>query len=418
MPDVRIAYRPFAEQLAWFRRKINVPSSRWDELMHGDHAHGFMVAGVTRTTVLDDLRTAIDAAISDGEGFDDFRRRFDDILQRHGWIGGAGDESASRRAWRMRTIFHTNLRTSYMAGRWETLQRFPYLRYQHNTVTNPREQHLGWDGLVLATTDPWWDTHYPPNGWGCRCSITGVGRGRLAQLGKTGPDPTPGAGTGEPPPEWAYHVGLAARSLPAAAQFGEKVMAMPAAWRRIALEDAQQREVELLSDWRGLVGSVYERALHGVGDQRGRSAPLGFLQAGVAEQLVARDAVDTALLAANERDVMHALRDSKTSGGRFGRAPRDGEAFRALIADLLEDLPRRLAIADTSVFWDDGVVTGSTGLVYAVRLQSGGWMKYVFAVDERRRTQRANVHALWLRTVDTTDAAELRRMAHLQGPQP
>lgn len=173
MPDYRIAYRPFPQQQAYFRRKVNVPSARWDDLMHGEHAHGFMAAGVARADVLEDLRRAVQAAIDDGEGFDAFRARFDDILKRHGWIGGAGDESDARRAWRMRVIYHTNLRTSYMAGRWEELQKFPFLRYQHNTVNNPRHEHQAWDGLVLATNDPWWNTHYPPNGWGCRCTVTG-----------------------------------------------------------------------------------------------------------------------------------------------------------------------------------------------------------------------------------------------------
>src|SRR5690606_33075851 len=92
MPDYRIAYRPFPQQQAYFRRKVNVPSARWDDLMHGEHAHGFMAAGVARADVLDDLRRAVQAAIDDGEGFDAFRARFDDILKRHGWIGGAGDE--------------------------------------------------------------------------------------------------------------------------------------------------------------------------------------------------------------------------------------------------------------------------------------------------------------------------------------
>jgi len=96
-----------------------------------------------------------------------------------------------------------------VAGRWETLKDFPHLQYQHNTVKNPREEHRAWDGKIIKTDDPWWQTHYPPNGWGCRCTVTGVSEARLRALGKTAPDTAPGPSAGDPPPEWAYHVGEA-----------------------------------------------------------------------------------------------------------------------------------------------------------------------------------------------------------------
>ena len=27
----------------------------------------------------------------------------------------------------------------------------------------------GWDGTVLPLDDPWWSSHSPQNGWGCKC---------------------------------------------------------------------------------------------------------------------------------------------------------------------------------------------------------------------------------------------------------
>lgn len=68
----------------------------------------------------------------------------------------------------------------------------PWWRYRHSeAVTEPREAHLAWDGLVLHADDPWWTTHYPPNGWGCQCYVETLSDEDLARLGKDGPDTAP-----------------------------------------------------------------------------------------------------------------------------------------------------------------------------------------------------------------------------------
>lgn len=205
MAELRGRFGSFKEAEEYFRQKVNLPTRRWDDLWQGQHARAFMVAGVTRDAVLTDIREAVDAAISKGETLEDFRARFKDIIKRHGWPGGAGEKNVN---WRTAVIYHTNLRTAYMAGRWETLRRFPYLEYKHNTVRNPREQHVAWDGKIIATNDPWWKTHYPPNGWGCRCTVYGVSEAGLRARGKR-PDAAPPDVDGDPPPEWRYHVGQA-----------------------------------------------------------------------------------------------------------------------------------------------------------------------------------------------------------------
>ena len=38
---------PFAEQIAFFKQKVNLPTQRWDDL--GAHARGFMLAGAKNT---------------------------------------------------------------------------------------------------------------------------------------------------------------------------------------------------------------------------------------------------------------------------------------------------------------------------------------------------------------------------------
>lgn len=184
---------PFREQIEFFRRKKNVLTEGWTDVWQAEHDHAFMVAGANRMDLLLDLRAAVDKAIATGTGLEEFRADFDAIVAKHGWAYNGG------RNWRTRVIFETNLRTSYAAGRWQQLQRIkkyaPWWRYRHSdSVQHPRPLHVAWDGLVLHADDPWWKTHYPPNGWGCQCTVEALEDHDLKKLGKTGPDPAPDDG--------------------------------------------------------------------------------------------------------------------------------------------------------------------------------------------------------------------------------
>ncbi|MCL2139358.1 MAG: phage head morphogenesis protein [Treponema sp.] len=90
---------------------------------------------------------------------------------------------------RLRTIYDTNIRSAYQEGRWERAQEstaHPYLMYRVGPSKSHRKEHLAWDGLVLPKDDPWWDSHYPPNGWGCKCWTMAVSEGRKQKLKETG----------------------------------------------------------------------------------------------------------------------------------------------------------------------------------------------------------------------------------------
>lgn len=188
-----IEYRnlPFNEAIAFFRNKIDMPSDRWTDVWKDSHDVGFMVAGAAKADLLNDLRNAVDRAISEGTTLEQFRRDFDEIITRTGWDYRGG------RGWRTRVIYETNLRTSYAAGRHaqltdpDLLRVRPYWRYLHGGSADPRPEHLSWDGLVLPADDPWWNEHYPPNGWGCSCKVVAVGPDDLKRLGKDGPDQAP-----------------------------------------------------------------------------------------------------------------------------------------------------------------------------------------------------------------------------------
>ena len=186
----------FREQIAFFLQKTNLPTATWRDIWQAAHDRAFVVAGAMQADLLNDLRMAVQKGIDQGTTLAEFRKDFEVIVAHHGWTGWTGEDTAAGRAWRTRVIYETNLRTSYAAGRWAQLQAagFPYLRYRHNdNVTVPREDHLSWDGLILAADDPWWETHATPNGWGCQCWIEGVSEREMKRLGRDGPDSAPTA---------------------------------------------------------------------------------------------------------------------------------------------------------------------------------------------------------------------------------
>lgn len=186
MADEAFASLPFREQLAFFRRKLNLPTSGWTDVYGREHDWAFVVAGANRDAIVADFRQAVQKAIDGGSTLEAFRKDFDRIVATHGWDYNGG------RDWRSRVIYDTNLNTSYQAGRYEQLQQAPYWQYEHQDwVENPRETHVAWDGLVLARDDPWWQTHYPPNDWGCHCRVRGLWPRDLQRLGKAGPDQAP-----------------------------------------------------------------------------------------------------------------------------------------------------------------------------------------------------------------------------------
>jgi hypothetical protein len=173
---------PFQEQIDFFRQKVGVPTDAWTDVYAAEHDHAFMVAGA-RGDLLTDLRGSIDGFIARGETLADFRKQFDDLVAKHGWAYNGG------RNWRTRIIYETNLRQSYHAGREAQMadpalrRGRPYGLYRHGGSAEPRPEHLAWDGTVLPLDDPWWDTHSPQNGWGCKCKKFTLSERDVQRLG-------------------------------------------------------------------------------------------------------------------------------------------------------------------------------------------------------------------------------------------
>jgi SPP1 gp7 family putative phage head morphogenesis protein len=185
--------KPFAvaplEAIDFMRKKLNVPTRTWTDIWQQEHSAAFVVAGAQSDALVADFHGAVTKAIAEGITLEEFRKDFDRIVAQHGWSYNGS------RGWRSRVIFQTNLRTSYAAGKWDQIQQVkddrPYLRYVAVMDDRTRPEHAAWHDTVLPVDDPWWQTHFPPNGWNCRCTVQNLNERDLARYGLAVSDEAP-----------------------------------------------------------------------------------------------------------------------------------------------------------------------------------------------------------------------------------
>ena len=196
MAEPTLSPLPPREAIAFYRDKGYRVGWAWQDVWQAEHDHAFTIAKAMETDVLETIRAAVDEALAEGRTLAQFRAGLEPELRRLGWWGqqlstdpvtGVTRLAQLGSPRRLQIIFDTNLRTAYAAGQWDRIQRTaarrPYLRYVAVQDDRTRDDHRQWHGTVLRHDDPFWHTHYPPNGWRCRCTVQQLSEAELARLG-------------------------------------------------------------------------------------------------------------------------------------------------------------------------------------------------------------------------------------------
>lgn len=71
----------------------------------------------------------------------------------------------------LRTERNSALRIAEMTDKHEYLQKFEWWEYRTVGDDRVRDKHKKLHGKVFHRDDPIWDKIYPPNDWGCRCTV-------------------------------------------------------------------------------------------------------------------------------------------------------------------------------------------------------------------------------------------------------
>lgn len=184
LPDLFYAIGlPPEKAIEYFKSKGYTFSWDWWDTWQEAHTKAFTVAKVMRMDILQDIRDMIQKSLDDGITFQQFKKELEPRLKAKGWWGkkmimdadGKASEVQLGSPYRLKTIYQTNLQTAYNAGRWkgqmDNVDNRPYLQYVAILDSRTRPQHRALHGKVFKYDDPFWNTHYPPLGFRCRCRV-------------------------------------------------------------------------------------------------------------------------------------------------------------------------------------------------------------------------------------------------------
>jgi SPP1 gp7 family putative phage head morphogenesis protein len=416
------------EALEYIKKKKLKTGFSYKDVWHEEHAVAFTVAKAMQLDVLSDLHNAVTQAVGNGQSFDTFRKNITPLLRQKGWWGrkqmtdpltGQTVNAQLGSDRRLQTIYRVNMRSAYQKGQYERTMEsdlHPYLMYRIGPSVRHREDHKSWDGLILPKDDPWWDTHFPPNGWGCKCYTRAVTEARKKQYETNGVPTAPnvdGSGGGNiqaktqaPPvkyktyfnerkgtveqvpegvdPAFNWNQGKAERSVTAYENLVQKTRQKAPEQFDLVMSSIMKNEVNKNSFY-GFVEDALERK-----KDRQHAAPVGFLDTKITRFLEGKG------ITLGDHNII--VLESKLVNGkkytgkhtRMGNAPSKDDWY-----NLLDWL------LDAAVYYD----AAHKGLAYLARLGTSRYMK--IAVDLSLDTGNHRGVRLLLPKVDTMYVLDL-----------
>ncbi|EIO8606823.1 minor capsid protein [Salmonella enterica] len=361
------------EAIAYFRAKGQHIGWNWYETAADVHARSFTVAKAARVDVLTTIQGEVERAIEQGLSQQEFIDTLAPRLKKLGWWGkqvvvdsaGNAEEVQLGSPRRLALIYNVNTRVAYNVGRYAQLMNstdtHPFWQYVAVMDNRTRPSHAALNGLVFRYDDPFWKTHYPPNGWNCRCRVRALSQERMNALGlqatqgdkylttkkvqaavdkATGEmidmDVTTfadGARVMTPDVGWSYNPGSAAFGLDQS--LIRKLIEVKSPQLREMVVQEMNNSPERQLAFRIWAKNIMETR-RGGNDIR----TLGFMSESVADAVAERTGEPPArLLAMSEKNLLHADSDKHHDTGV------------ALTADDLALLPSLLARAE-AVLWD------------------------------------------------------------------
>lgn len=186
------------EAVAWLRARGAklTKSYAWQDVFQDEHGYQFTVSRLARLDLLQALHDGLVQSVGGDLSRKDWTRDAEKLLADAGWWGtkAVTDPETGEIVYtkfdpaRMKLIYDVNTRQAYSTGLWDRVERskktHPFVRYITKGDERVRASHRQWNGVTLPVDDPFWTTHWPANGWRCRCRVMSMTR-REYDAGKT-----------------------------------------------------------------------------------------------------------------------------------------------------------------------------------------------------------------------------------------
>jgi SPP1 gp7 family putative phage head morphogenesis protein len=170
---------PASQAAKRFKDKAALTSDTFERLSKAARQRAFRIAGVHKVRVIQRARDVVHKAIREGT---DFRTARDELLKIF-----EEEELPRPSLAHLRLVIGQNTAQAYNEARREMMNEvidaFPYWQYMTVGDAQVRASHAALDGLVFRADDQFWDAHYPPWEFGCRCTVIALTRGQIAERG-------------------------------------------------------------------------------------------------------------------------------------------------------------------------------------------------------------------------------------------
>lgn len=162
--DTDFSPQPHQEAIDLIQGKPPVTRAVFDEMLPELRGRVFTVTGIEGANVLQRVRDAI-AGLPAGKTWDQAK---DDVVAELDPFLGEGAEG------RAELLLRTHAFQAFQASNWRVAQEdvdTTHLQYLATEDDRVRDSHLALNGIILPKDDPFWDEHYPPWEWNCRCRV-------------------------------------------------------------------------------------------------------------------------------------------------------------------------------------------------------------------------------------------------------